>query len=39
MTPENKKELILFLAEIGWIAFLILISPIMILIEAMKQSK
>ena len=39
MTPENKKELILFLAEIGWIAFLILSSPIMILIEAMKQSK
>ena len=39
MTPENKKELILFLAEIAWIAFLILISPIMILIEATKQSK
>ena len=39
MTPENKKELILFLAEIAWVVLLIVISPIMILIEAMKKTK
>ncbi len=38
MTEEGKRELLELLALIGWIAFLILISPIMILIEAMKKA-
>ena len=39
MTEESKRELIEFLALIGWIAFLILISPIMILIDAVKHAE
>lgn len=39
MSEEGKRELIEFLALIGWIALLILISPIMILIDAVKHAE
>ena len=39
MTEQGKRELIELLAVIGWIAILILISPIMILIDAVKHAE